>query len=309
MEEACQHIDYIYLPQNTFLGNDEYRIINKLTDRSNFSIVYLALNKEGRRVAIKEFFPRNLVLRDLDGIRVVCKSSNLKQRLNNAKELFLSEALILKEFKNNHSICYLYEYFQENNSIYIVMDYYEGKTLEDVLREKNEPIEVFFKKYYFPLIEAVKVIHKKKYIHRDLKPNNIIIHKDRPVLIDFGSAINYKEIAKKKILLTPGFSPIEFYSEKTEQGPYSDIYSLAAILYYYFTNEIPVEANERIIEDQMVPISEYISDNGLELLGDIISNNLSLDYRRRCQSINSFKYVLLKQYYRYLLKNNGYFNK
>lgn len=166
---------------------------------------------------------------------------------------------------------------------------------------------MFLKKYYFPIIEAVKAIHKKNYIHRDLKPNNIIIHRDKPVLIDFGSAINYKNAARKKILLTPGFSPIEFYSEKTKQGPYSDIYSLAAILYYYITNEIPAEANERIIEDTLVPVSEYKSINGLGFLEDVISKNLSLDYRKRCQSINSYKFALLKQYYKYLLKNNrGY---
>lgn len=130
MEEACQNIDYIYLPRRTILGNGKYRIINRLTDRSNFSIVYLALDKEGRKVAIKEFFPRNLLLRDLDGIRVVCRSSNLKERLKNARELFLTEAIILGELKDNDSICYLHEYFQENNTLYIVMDYYDGETLK-----------------------------------------------------------------------------------------------------------------------------------------------------------------------------------
>lgn len=126
-------IDYVYLPENTILKNGYYRIIKRLTARSNFSIVYFAKTREGNEVLIKELFPKNIVLRDLDGISLICKNSRLKVKYKKTKNQFISEAIILLEFKHNECICSLYDYFKENNTIYLVMKYYSGKTLEDII--------------------------------------------------------------------------------------------------------------------------------------------------------------------------------
>ncbi|AZO95789.1 serine/threonine-protein kinase [Halocella sp. SP3-1] len=308
MGEVYQEIDYLYLPENTFLKNREYRVLRKLKDRSNLSIVYLGLNKSGERVVIKEYFPKNLVLRDIDGINVICRSNKLKDKYKRAKRQFIKEAQIMSQFKNNPYICNCNEYFQENSSVYIIMKYYAGQTLEDIINNKEICFDEFLRKLFIPILDAANAIHAKGYIHRDIKPNNIIINQAKPVIIDFGSAVEYKCNKKKKILLTPGFSPIEFYSEKTRQGPYSDIYSLAAILYYFLSDTIPIEANERIIEDNLEHINQLTKEK-CWYLGKLIMNNLSLDYKKRCRSIKGFKFLLLVQFFKDKIKQIKLFNK
>ncbi|MTI62185.1 MAG: serine/threonine protein kinase [Firmicutes bacterium] len=308
MGEVYQEIDYLYLPENTFLKNREYRVLKKLKDRSNLSIVYLGFSKDGARVVIKEYFPKNLVLRDIDGINVICRSRKLKDKYKEAKRQFIKEAEILSQFKDNPYICNCIEYFQENNSVYIVMKYYAGQTLEDIINNKEISFDKFFREIFIPILDAGDHIHAKGYIHRDLKPNNIIINQGKPVIIDFGSAIKYKCTKKKKILLTPGFSPIEFYSEETRQGPYSDIYSLAAILYYFLSDNIPIEANERIIEDNLEHINQLAKEK-YWYLGKLIMDNLSLDYKKRCRSIKGFKFLLLVQFFKNKIKQIKLFNR
>ncbi|MFW6281371.1 MAG: protein kinase domain-containing protein [bacterium] len=297
-----KNLDYIHLPENTVLKYGKYTIIKTLQKRSNFSIVYTAFTNKNKKVVIKEYYPQNLVLRDLDGKTLVAIDSRKNKKYNRLKDEFLYEALIMKEFSQSEHICNVIDFFWENNSAYIVMQFYEGKSLEDVILTENINLRTFFKKIYIPLLQTVHILHRKKYIHRDLKPNNIIIYREKPILIDFGSAINYHEKQDKKILLSPGFSPIEFYSGRTGQGPYSDIYSLAAILYYYFTKNIPMEASERIIEDN---INDLQIEVGKEYSGfaRVIMNNLSLNKKNRCKSIKSYKFLLLKDYYKYLFKS------
>ena len=274
MKNTKRKFDYIHLPQGTLLKNS-YKIIKRISDRSNMSIVYLARNQNKRKVVIKEFFPKNLVLRDLDGKNVVYKSSLLKDKFNREKKLFLNEIKIMKKFSKNKYIANCYEAFSDNNTVYLVMKYYKGSNLEYYLQNNNIEYDTFYQKIFFPLLDIVYHIHKKGYIHRDLKPSNIIIYKDKPLLIDFGSTVNYKNKKNYKILMTPGYSPIEFYSAKSKQGPYSDIYSLAAILYYYLTDEVPLEARERIIKDDLKTVKQLNNEVSLSL-NNLIMRNLSL---------------------------------
>ncbi|OCL25292.1 hypothetical protein U472_13115 [Orenia metallireducens] len=292
-------IDYIYLPKESILNN-KYIIKRRLAERSNFSIVYMAENIENNeKVVIKEFFPKNLVLRDLDGKTIICKNSFMKESLQEKMNEFLNEAKLMKSLEDEF-IAKCYEFFIENNTAYIVTKYYDGVTLDYYLEEEKD-FEQFLKKIFFPLLNTVEQIHGKQYIHRDIKPSNIIIHQNRPILIDFGSAINYKSNDKKNIFLTPGFSPIEFYSEKSKQGPYSDIYSLSALLYYFFTTNIPEESLNRIIEDNLKSI-DSLNQEIPDKLNNIIMKNLSLDYKRRDRVIAIFKLKLWGVYLNYKFK-------
>lgn len=295
-------MDYIYLPAGTILNN-KYLLKKRLADRSNLSVVYLARNIENnKQVVVKEFFPCEFTLRDLDGKTLVCKNSSLKNKFEEEKKLFLNKAKIINKFKSEH-IIKCYEYFRENNTAYIITKYYEGKTLGEYLHEHDEiTFTKFLESIYFPLLNAVNVVHKNGYIHRDIKPGNIIVSKDKPVLIDFGSAMEDEKNSKNKMVLTPGFSPIEFYSEDAKQGRYSDIYSLAATLYYFFTGVVPKETTNRIIEDDLKVVNKF--EEVSNYLNTLIMKNLSLDFDKRDKSIYSFKLKLKKEYFKIKLNKS-----
>jgi len=291
---------YIYLPQYTVL-KDKYKIITNLSERSHFSIVYLAENdEEGKKVVIKEFYPPKLALRDLDQTTILPCQNHLEEKYTKEREKFLQEGKILQNIECEN-ICECYEYFQENNTGYIVMKYYSGKTLEEYLNQGIMSFSRFFETIYFPLLKTVHKLHKKGYIHRDIKPQNVIMQDSEPILLDFGSAINYEDKEYKNIAITPGFSPIELHSSSSNQGIYSDIYSLSSILYYFFTNKIPTPAKHRIIKDN-IPGAKELNSELSDYLNKVIMKNLSMNYRERDKSLFIYRMKLYLEYCRKKIK-------
>ena len=278
-------IDYLHLPRGTVLKN-KYLIKDKLVPQSNLSILYKAINSASKeQVVIKEFFPQGLVLRDLDGKKVVAKNPK-GDFLQKEVVLFLQEAKVIQQLQIPQ-IGRCYDYFKANNTAYIVLKYYQGINLEEYIKKECLKFYQFIDKIFLPLLKTVAHIHKQGYLHRDLKPANII-YNQKVVLIDFGSAIKYKKKENKKRVLTPGYAPLEFHSESTKQGPSSDIYSLAAILYYFLTSQVPLAVKQRIIKDELVPVAElnpWVSQG----LNDFIMRNLSLNAKYRDQTILDFR--------------------
>lgn len=281
--------DYLYLTVGTILG-EKYEITEILGERSNFSIVYLGIDKvEEVKVVIKEFFPKNLALRDMDKKTLLCKSSNLEKRFDEGINCFCKEGEVMEKIKSHASAKYL-DSFRENGTSYIIMKYHKGNDLEKEIKEGTfKDYKEFIDKIIHPLLDTIDLIHDMGYIHRDIKPSNIILEKGtKPILIDFGSAINFNESNEKNIMITPGFSPIEFYSEKTIQNRASDLYSINAMLYYYLTGESPIEATSRIIEDDIKKPSE-LAENVPKNLEKLIMKNLSMDIKYRNKNIASYK--------------------
>jgi serine/threonine protein kinase len=293
------------LPKGVILNNTY--LIKRQIAVSNLTIVYLGFDKKKRRVCvIKEFYPQKMVLRDLDQRTVICKYASQTDVYYQKRDLFQQEAAILKSIRCRNVVEYLDD-FIENNTGYIVTKYYKGNTLDQYMaKEKNVAIAEFYKNIFIPLLDAIDALHKQGIIHRDIKPSNIIIDsKLQPVLIDFGSAIRFREKPSKDIFVTPGFSPLELYSKDSEQGRYSDIYSLAATLYYYLCGKVPVTATERIIEDQLEDIrknNRIIS----RFLAWVIMKNLSADYKKRFHSLSIFKNCVYLEYLRVKVKRVGY---
>lgn len=225
----------------------EYRI-DEVLGAGAFGITYRGWDTNLKAaVAIKEFFPSDLVSRD--GSNVHIKSGEDADLYQFGLDAFVSEAQILAQFKHPN-IVRVSRYLTTNKTAYFVMDYEEGCSLSELLRQENNGLdEARLKKLIVPILEGLKSVHNKKYLHRDIKPGNIYIRRDgTPLLIDFGAArLEFGSTGQDGICaLTPGFAPIEQYGEGMPQGPWSDLYAIGATLYRCVTGVTPVDAVARL---------------------------------------------------------------
>lgn len=279
------------LPINSGLNNT-YKIKEVLAT-SKLSIVYLAENiNNEKRLIVKEFFPKEMALRDLDNRTIINRLPSTKHKFEGLKEIFLNEAVIMQQINHPNIVKYA-EHFEENGSIYIVMDYYEGKLLDEYL--KDFPVhnrDHLYTSIFLPLIDALCYVHKLGILHRDIKPSNIMIDsKGNPFLLDFGSAIFYKTAKEYQIFTSSGYSPLEQYSNKSAQGVYTDVYSFAATFYYSMTNSIPPDVSQRLIEDKIEKVKEHNKSVSI-LLSYIIMWGLAVQVKKRCPSLQIMKWVI-----------------
>lgn len=293
------------LPANSVL-NDTYKI-KEVIATSKLSFVYIAENiNEGNPLIIKEFFPNAIALRDLDNKTVVNRLPSTKQKFEDLKAIFLNEALIMRQINHRNIVKYI-DHFEENESIYIVMEYYEGTLLDQYL--KDFPIndrDHLYTSIFLPLIGALSYLHKKGILHRDIKPSNIMIDSEgNPCLLDFGSAIFYKTAENYQIFTSPGYSPLEQYSNVSEQGVYTDIYSLAATFYFSLTDIIPLDSSKRIIEDKIENVRKYNEKVSI-ILSRTIMWGLAVHAKKRCSSLKFMELAVAVGNITNRLK--GYFN-
>jgi len=282
----------VSLPVNSMLKNT-YKI-KEVIATSKLSIVYIGeLVTGGKPVTIKEYFPKEIALRDLDNLTVINRLPSTKQKFEEFKATFLNEALILKQINHPHIVNYI-DHFEGNGTIYIIMDYCEGKLLDQYI--KNIPVNNrvhLYTSIFVPLIDALGYLHKKEIIHRDIKPSNIMIDLEgKPFLLDFGSAIFYKNTKEYQIFTSPSYSPLEQYSNVSEQRVYTDVYSLAATFYYFLTNIIPPDISQRLMEDKIEKIRKH-NKRVTILFSYIIMWGMTVQAKKRCPSLKFMKFGIL----------------
>lgn len=236
---------------------EEHEIIRVLGS-GGFGITYLGHDHNlDKAVAIKEYLPNDLAVRR-GGSTVLPKSSADKEDFEWGLERFLDEARTLAKF-DHRNIIKVHRFFRAHETGYILMEYAEGKTLSELLKEKRKYSEDELWAILEPLLKGLKVVHENEYLHRDIKPGNIIIRDDgSPVLIDFGSARQALGAKSRSItaIVSPGYAPLEQYSVRGNQGPWTDIYALAAVAYKCLTGKVPPDATVRIKDDPYIPVHE-----------------------------------------------------
>lgn len=247
------------LPDGSVLAG-QYEIVSVLGE-GGFAITYMGNNKDGKSVAVKEYFPSSFAVRENGKLKVF---SDTKELFEKGKRRFVKEAEVLREFQHLDGIVTVYDCFEENETAYIVMEYIEGITLNEYVSGQGVLSYKELVSLLSPVIKALARIHRHGVIHRDISPDNIIIGLDNNArLIDFGAAgiigkesmINNMDNVgsegvgleyRNTVILKAGYAPPEQYIEGGRLGAWTDVYGLAATLYMGITGRAPMDTVERL---------------------------------------------------------------
>lgn len=279
------------LPLGTMLL--EYRL-EAVLGAGGFGMTYLCTDTHlDKPVAIKEYFPADLALRTQQG-GVVAVNTTSDKDYQWGLERFLQEARTLAKFSHPH-IVRVNRYFEANATGYMVMDYENGESLNQLLQREPLPGETRVRQIVIPLLEGLQAVHQTGFLHRDIKPSNIFIRASgSPVLLDFGAARQAVSGSTKSLtaVLTPGYAPLEQYSDQGNQGPWSDIYAMGGVLYRALTNENPPDAVSRLRNDavpaRLAQLRGRVSEPALRA----IDWALALDEKQRPASVEIWKRAL-----------------
>ena len=273
--------------------NGRYRVCRSL-GQGGFGITYLAEDELlGQKIVIKEYFPAAFARRAEDGsIRIMEETD--RAAFTEGRNRFLREARILTSLLDVPGVVKAWNYFQENQTAYLVMEYVQGISLRSWL-EQNGEVPSFDEALEMlrPVVLALANIHKKGLLHRDITPDNLMVGANGTVkLLDFGSARSYLREKDSEmtqtVLLKSGYAPPEQYDGKSVQGPWTDIYALSATLYEMITGCMPEDALQRQIRDELLEPSVYGAKITPEQEEHLLKRGLALDERERYTSVQEF---------------------
>ena len=268
---------------------DRY-IIGKVLGEGGFGITYVGWDTLfDTKVAIKEFYMTGYVGRiNTFSLDVQISTGNFAEIFEKNRARFLDEAKVLAKFHREPSIVSVLDYFQSNNTAYIVMDFIQGETLKNYLQRKQKLSWQETRNIMRPVLEALRLVHTAHIIHRDVSPDNIMITQDGHVkLLDFGAARQVAQGNAKSlsIILKPGYAPQEQYRTKGEQGPWTDVYAVCATMYRCLTGVVPEESMERLVCDGLKAPSELCECTSH--ISKVLMKGLAVQTKDRWQSVDS----------------------
>ena len=297
--------------------NKKY-LIGRVLGEGGFGITYMSYDMNShKKFAVKEYYPSMFVHRDnrVDEKTVQPISKSNISDFKEGMERYVKEAEILSRFFHLPGIVSVKDFFYENGTAYIAMEYVEGISLKEYLKRRGDKIawdEMLG--IMQPLLQSMSVIHEAQIIHRDISPDNIMVGNDGKItLIDFGAArlVSGKEDKSKTVVLKHGYAPIEQYDSRGNQGPWTDIYSLCATMYKMLTGKVPCEASSRMAGTELLPprklnrkVPKYLSRaimKGLEIhandrfqtVSELYNELYSTRKERRARAIRKFLKRLL----------------
>lgn len=270
-------------------------IVGRVLGQGGFGITYLAQDCQLKGlVAIKEYFPDSMATRT-DKSTVCPLSGERGENFTFGLNSFLEEARTMAQFTGNPNITRVYNYFEENGTGYFVMEYLDGESFLDAIRAQggricwDDAMGVVL-----PVTDALSAMHEKGIIHRDVTPDNIYITKDGTVkLLDFGAARHSLGNVSRSldVILKHGFAPKEQYSRRGRQGPYTDVYSLCATIYYAITGVKPDDAIERSDKDDM-PLPSNLNVKITPQQEEVLVKGLAVNAEDRYQSAPELRRAL-----------------
>ena len=284
---------YHLRPHTILLGRYE---VGLAVGSGGFGIIYRAWDMRlNTQVAIKEFYPSGLVNRVPGESRIVVYSGERRTQFEDGTKRFLAEARTMAKFGQHPHIVNVYDFFEENNTAYIVMEYLDGVSLNDYSKSVGGKLSIEDTlQIVDPVMYALKAIHKEGVVHRDISPDNIFILPDgRIKVIDFGAArlsVGDKE-QTLSIVLKPGYAPPEQYRSKSKQGPFTDIYALGATMYRMLTGAIPEESVDRLIKDE-IRLPNEINPLLPKKYENIIMTAMAVNTSLRFQTIDEMEQAL-----------------
>jgi len=268
-----------------------YRI-DAVLGAGGFGMTYRAAEIAlGRAVAIKEFLPGGIVMRDADRVSVHPMGPSEQRDFEWGLDSFRKEAATLVTFRHPNIVT-VYRYFEANGTAYMVMAYEEGESLGAVLARHPTLDESEIREILVPLLDGLARVHDAGFLHRDIKPDNIYIRQDgSPVLLDFGAARQALGGKSRSVtsIFTAGYAPFEQYSSRGNQGPWTDIYAMGAVLYRCVTGDKPPDAPDRIRDDPCVPAVKAAAGRYAAGFLRAIDHALAVDERARPQSIAAWR--------------------
>jgi serine/threonine protein kinase len=302
--KTCPHCGYqagsepeslLHLPPGTLLQGKF--LLGRVLGQGGFGITYLAWDTTlNIKLAIKEYLPQQMATRSAGQNTVTVYKSSLAAEFRYGRDKFLEEARTLARFNEHPNIVTVRDYFEANGTAYLVMNYHEGITLQNYLVSKGGVIPVDQAlSIFMPVLDALKEVHNAGILHRDISPDNLLIEKTgRVILIDFGAARQAMGEKSKSlsVIMKAGYSPPEQYQSRGKQGTWTDIYSVAASFYRAINGQAPLEAIDRMAEDDLLAPSKL----GIAIKPkqkEVLLKALAVKAEERYQTVEQFQKALV----------------
>jgi serine/threonine protein kinase len=280
------------LPNGTRL--DEFELTQRIGE-GGFSIVYLAWDHSlDRKVAVKEYMPGSLASR-VSVTQIRPRSERHRETFEAGLKSFINEAKLLARF-DHPALVKVYRFWEANGTAYLVMPLYDGTTLKDAVRKMPQrPDEAWLLGLLAPLTAALNVIHAEHCYHRDIAPDNVMLLADggKPLLLDFGAArrVIGDMTQALTVILKPGYAPVEQYAEVPgmKQGPWTDVYALAATVYWAVTGKVPPPSVGRMLSDAYQPLAQVAAGRYSGRFLEAVDRALLVLPEARTQTIDAFR--------------------
>ena len=263
-------------------------LIGKSLGQGGFGITYIGLDTTlDVRVAVKEYYPNGISNRNNEASEHVTMTSTGADIYERGKLRFLQEAKTLARFYEEPGIVSVHDFFEDNNTAYIVMEYLDGITLKRFVEARGKIPANALIRVMRPIMRSLEKVHAQDVIHRDISPDNIMLLRDGTLkLLDFGSAREVGGDKSLSVMLKPGYAPEEQYRSKGKQGPWTDVYSLCATMYFCLTGVRPEESVERAMNpDNMLKRPSELGAEISQAQESVILRGMAVHAKDRYQSM------------------------